>query len=131
MHYPGKISGARAGQPLASLLVSAMLVVGLVLAVAPRAHAAEPDPWFGRDKALHFGATFALAGGGYAGAALVSPRESVRAAAGAGLGLGAGIAKEVYDRYSAGDASWRDLTWDVVGTATGVLVAWLLDRYLF
>jgi putative lipoprotein len=106
-------------------------MVALAMALTPRARAAEPDPWLGRDKALHFGATFALAGGGYAGTALVSPRPSVRAAAGAGLGLSAGIAKEVYDRCAGGDASWRDLTWDVVGTATGVLVAWLLDRYVF
>lgn len=112
-------------------LVGALLVVALALALAPRARAAPPDPWFACDKALHFGVTFTLAGGGYAGAALVSPRESVRAAAGAGLGLGTGIAKEVYDRYSGGDASWRDLTWDVVGTASGVLMAWLLDRYVF
>ena len=108
-----------------------VLAAAVALALAPRARAAEPDPWFGRDKALHFGATFALAGGGYAGTALASPRESVRAAAGAGLGLGAGVAKEVYNRYSGGDPSWRDLTWDVVGTASGVLVAWLLDRYVF
>ena len=93
--------------------------------------AADPDPWFGRDKALHFGATFTLASGGYAGTALLSERQSVRVAAGAGLAMTAGIGKEIYDRYAGGDASFRDLTWDVVGTATGVLVAWLLDRYVF
>ncbi len=115
-------------------LVLRLTSVGLAVLAAlalPRAHAADRDPWFGRDKALHFGATFTLSGGGYAGATLISPRPTVRAAAGAGLGLGAGIAKEVYDRYSGGDPSWRDLTWDVVGTATGVLVAWLLDRYVW
>jgi putative lipoprotein len=121
----------RDGPALASSLVGVVLAAVVVLAPAPRARAAEPDPWFARDKALHFGATFTLAGGGYAGAALISPRESVRTAAGAGLGLGAGIAKEIYDRYSGGHPSWRDLTWDMVGTATGLLTAWLLDRYVF
>jgi putative lipoprotein len=111
-------------------LVGALVAVAAALAVTPQARAADPDPWFARDKALHFGATSTLAGGGYAGTALGSPRESVRAAVGAGLGLGAGVAKEIYDRYAGGDPSWRDLTWDVAGTATGVLVAWLLDRYV-
>ena len=111
--------------------LAGLLALALCLVAIPQATAAEPDPWFGRDKALHFGATFTLAAGGYAGAALLSERQSVRAAAGAGLGLGAGIAKEIYDRYAGGDASFRDLTWDVVGTATGVLVSYLLDRYVF
>ncbi|MBN2573696.1 MAG: hypothetical protein JXP73_03960 [Deltaproteobacteria bacterium] len=111
--------------------LAALLATVLLLASAPRAEAADSDPWLGRDKALHFGASFALAGGGYAGTALLSERTSVRAATGACLAASAGIGKEVYDRYSGGDASWRDLAWDAVGTATGVLVAWLLDRYLF
>ncbi len=111
--------------------VAALLAVALTFALAPRAVAADPDPWFGRDKALHFGASSLLAGGGYAGAAAFSERTGVRVATGASLALSAGIAKEVYDRYGGGDASWRDLTWDAVGTATGLLVSWLLDRYVF
>jgi putative lipoprotein len=108
----------------------ALLALSLSVAFAGPARAADPDPWFGRDKALHFGATFVLGSGGYAGAALLTPRTDLRVTAGACLGLTAGIAKEVYDRYAGGDPSWRDLTWDVMGTATGVLVAWLIDRYL-
>jgi putative lipoprotein len=110
---------------------AALLAVALLLVLPPAARAADPDPWFGRDKALHFGASFTLAAGGYAGAALLTDRTPVRAATGVGLALSAGIAKEVYDRYAGGDPSWRDLTWDVMGTATGVLVAWLIDRYVF
>ena len=114
-----------------SRLLGVLAALAVALAAMPEARAAEADPWFGRDKALHFGATFTLAGGGYAGAGLRSPRTGVRAATGAGLAFGAGVVKEVYDRGAGGDASWRDLTWDVVGTATGVLVAWVLDRYVF
>ena len=93
--------------------------------------AAERDPWWGQDKALHFSACFMLAGDGYAGASVFSKRESTRLTTGAGLALAAGTAKEVYDRYSGGDASLRDLTWDVVGAATGTVLSWLVDRYLF
>ena len=108
-----------------------MLVLALGIGAPPKAAAADPDPWFGRDKALHFGATFTLSTGGYASTAFGSERQGVRAAAGASLAMSAGIAKEIYDHYAGGDASFRDLTWDAVGTATGVLVAWLLDRYVF
>jgi putative lipoprotein len=92
---------------------------------------AQEDPWFGRDKALHFGATFVLAGAGYAGGAALSREPVVRFGVGAAVAMGAGVAKEMYDRTSGGDPSLRDLTWDAVGTATGLLTAWLIDRYVF
>jgi uncharacterized protein YfiM (DUF2279 family) len=72
-----------------------------------------------------------FAGDGYAGASAFSKREDTRLVAGAGLALAAGAGKEVYDKYSGGDASGRDLTWDVVGAAAGTMVSWLIDRYLF
>jgi putative lipoprotein len=122
---------AARARALARGLAGSLVAVTLTVLVAPPAVAAESDPWLGRDKALHFAASFTLAGAGHAGAALVSERMPVRVATGASLALGAGIAKEVYDRTSGGDASWRDLTWDVMGTATGMVVAWLLDRYVF
>jgi putative lipoprotein len=103
------------------------LAVALLLGLSPPARAADPDTWFGRDKALHFTATASLALAGYGGAALKTSEPLTRAAAGATHGLGAGIAKELFDLTGAGDASWRDLTWDVVGTATGVLVATAID----
>ena len=67
---------------------------------------------------------------GYAGTSLFTKRESARFALGAGLAVAAGAAKEVYDRYSGGDPSLRDLTWDVVGATTGAMLSWLVDRYL-
>ncbi len=98
------------------------------------------DAWWARDKALHFGASAGIAVGGYAGSALVEAlvREpelgqggradrKLRLAIGGGLALGAGIAKELSDRYTGGDPSWRDLGWDVVGTATGLAVAYSID----
>jgi uncharacterized protein YfiM (DUF2279 family) len=93
--------------------------------------AAEKDPWWGQDKALHLSTCFMVAGDGYAGTSLITHRESVRVAFGVGVAIAAGAAKEVYDKYSGGDASLRDLTWDVVGATTGAMVSWLIDRYLF
>jgi putative lipoprotein len=112
--------------------VKRFLGVVLLIGFARTAVAADDDPWLGRDKALHFSATASLALGGYGASALKTPDPLTRAAAGVTLGLGAGLAKELWDLTGAGDPSWRDLTWDVVGTATGVLVAmgvdWLIRR---
>lgn len=97
------------------------------LLASSRARGDEPDPWFGRDKALHFGASALIASGSYAGAALATDDRRVRVAVGGGLALSAGVAKELWDMSGHGDASWRDLTWDVVGTATGLAVALAVD----
>jgi putative lipoprotein len=92
---------------------------------------AEPDPWWGQDKALHFSASFVIAGDGYATASVLSRSEIHRLFAGLGVAVAAGAGKEMYDRTSGGDASWRDMTWDVVGGATGAAISWLIDRYVF
>ena len=117
----------------ATLRLSLAFALGLTAFFATRlpAQAAEPDPWFGRDKVMHLTVSFALAGTSYAAAAGCTKRTSIRILSGAGIALSAGIAKELYDQYGGRGFSWRDLTWDAVGTATGTLVAWLVDRYLF
>jgi putative lipoprotein len=103
-----------------ALLVACLLDPG-------SSRAADPDPWFGRDKALHFTATATLASGGYGAAAALGDNRRWRFVTGATVGLGAGIAKEALDATGAGDASWRDLTWDAIGTATGLALAALID----
>jgi putative lipoprotein len=94
---------------------------------ARRARAADPDPWFGRDKALHFGVSALLASGGYGATALVTDDRRVRLAVGGGFAFSLGVAKELWDLSGHGDASWRDLTWDAVGTVTGLAVAAAVD----
>ncbi len=91
------------------------------------ARAADPDPWFGADKALHYGASAGLAGLGYGAASLVWDDTGLRLGFGASVALTAGIAKELVDLAGHGTPSWKDLTWDVLGTATGLLVAWGID----
>jgi uncharacterized protein YfiM (DUF2279 family) len=46
------------------------------------------------------------------------------------VALGAGIAKEMYDRAGHGTPSLRDLSWDAIGVATGLVASWLLERAL-
>jgi putative lipoprotein len=100
-------------------------VVGLPAARTARAE--DSDPWFGRDKALHFGASATIAVFGYGATAQVTPDRRLRLAVGGGVALSFGIAKELWDLSGNGDASWRDLTWDAVGTVTGLAVAAALD----
>jgi uncharacterized protein YfiM (DUF2279 family) len=94
------------------------------------AAAQERDPWLGPDKALHFSLSAALAGGGYALGAALFEEVPPRLAMGAGLALGLGIAKELYDLTGAGTPSWKDLTWDAIGVATGLAIAWAIDRFV-
>lgn len=119
----------RRGRSIRGGVVAAVLAVlaAATLTCAGATRAEETDPWFGRDKRLHFEAAGSLAVAGYAGAAMLTTDRPARAATGVALGLGAGIAKELWDLDGHGDASWRDLTWDAVGTATGVLVAAAFD----
>ncbi len=111
----------------------ALLVVGvgmglaLVLVPPARAQQRDPDPWFGPDKVLHFEASASIAVVVYAGASFATEDRAKRAAAAAGVALAAGLLKEGWDLTGHGDASWRDLTWDVIGTTTGVLIAYGID----
>ncbi|MHB8873048.1 MAG: hypothetical protein ACYC8T_05120, partial [Myxococcaceae bacterium] len=108
------------------------MVLAVSAAGPARAQAAGQDPWFGPDKALHFGACFGLSVTGYAAGAILSPDEpALRLGLGAGLALGAGIGKELFDLAAGGSPSWRDLTWDAIGTATGLLIAWTVDWLFF
>jgi putative lipoprotein len=111
-------------------LAGAVLIVLAVVPVAPaggQQAAPDPDPWFGHDKALHFAASASIAVVVYAGASFKTDDRPTRAAAAVTIALGAGLLKEAWDLSGHGDASWRDLTWDVIGTTTGVLVAYAID----
>jgi putative lipoprotein len=91
----------------------------------------DPDPWFAPDKALHFSLSAAIAGAGYVGAAFFTDDVRVRLAVGGGLALLAGTAKELADLAGLlGHPSWRDFAWDVIGTVSGLVVAWLIDHFV-
>jgi len=104
-----------------------LIVLGVGNTARAQQAAPDPDPWFGRDKALHFGASASIAVIAYGGTSLATDDRPTRVVVAGSVALGAGILKELWDLSGHGDASWRDLTWDVVGTATGVLCAYALD----
>lgn len=87
------------------------------------ASASDTDPWFGPDKAMHFGVSVGLAAGGYAASSPWLESRSERALVGGAFSLTLGASKELWDLAGHGDPSWRDFTWDVVGTALGLALA--------
>ena len=105
-----------------------LIAIPVVMLLAASDAHAQQDRWFGRDKALHFGLGAAIAAGGYALGAVVFDGRNRRLVIGFTLGTGAGAAKEIRDRRSAGDPSWRDFAWTTGGAAVGAGAAWLVDR---
>jgi putative lipoprotein len=83
---------------------------------------APADPWFGRDKLLHFVGSAVLQGAGHAlgRSAGLDYRDAAWTAA--GVTLTVGVAKELYDRADGRFFSWRDLTADVAGGTTAAVV---------
>lgn len=109
------------------MFARSFVLVVLLVALPASARAADPDPWFGPDKTLHFAASGTIAAGSYVvGASLFRARGGALIFGGAVAGA-AGIGKEVLDLAGFGDPSWRDLAWDGIGTATGLLLAWSID----
>ncbi|MRG95222.1 hypothetical protein [Polyangium spumosum] len=115
------------------LLVAPAIVLAVILAALPvRADPPpDPDPFFGRDKALHFGFSAALAGGAYGASALYGlDGRANRVAVGMAVAIGAGYSKEILDACGFGTPSWRDFAWDLMGTAVGIGVSLALDYAL-
>lgn len=107
---------------------AALLAVVLIHGSPARASDPDPDPWLGRDKALHFGVSATLASGGYGlGRAFVFDRRLDAALVAGSFTLAIGAAKESYDALGHGDPSWRDFTWDAIGTAVGIGVGLGVD----
>jgi putative lipoprotein len=90
----------------------------------------DPDPWFGTDKALHFGAGLGFSAVGYGIGAWALDDRWAGVALGTGLALGVGTAKEGLDAAGLGSPSWRDFVWVAVGTALGLGVSVTFDAAL-
>lgn len=113
-----------------------VLAVLLILGVNP-CHAEEnsrtggtaavqksPDAWLARDKARHFVVSFLMTGAaGYAARTHWNWNRPESVKWGVGLTLSLGVMKELRDlRHPGAQASLKDLTADVLGIASGVLL---------
>jgi putative lipoprotein len=112
-------------------VVAATIVALLLTPFSASAQEVDRDPWFGPDKALHFGVSAALAAGGYTVAGLRWDTAPPKLAFGAAVALSAGVLKELLDLAHYGTPSYRDLAWDAAGTLVGLSVSWLVDHFLF
>lgn len=107
--------------------IAALALVGtLSFATDARADEAE-DPWFGKDKLLHYGVSAGIAGSGYAVGAMIFDKRAHALCVGAAAATLAGVSKELVDLGGYGNASWKDLAWDGLGMMTGLAVAWGID----
>ena len=101
-----------------------LFIVALLLWPSP---VIAQDKWLAADKAKHFGAGAAVSGGGYAAAVPLTARTRWRITIGTTAGIAAGAGKELRDRRR-GAGSWRDFAWTAGGTASGVVIAWIIDK---
>lgn len=87
------------------------------------------DPWFARDKLMHFTASAVIQGTAHAAFRSRGADYGAASRGAAAVTLTVGIGKEVWDHYHPGhDASVRDLAWDVVGGTVGAVVVRQIDR---
>jgi putative lipoprotein len=100
------------------------------MATAPASRADDSDKWLGADKGLHFAASAAIAGATYGVSAPHFESRHAPLLVGAGVGILAGVSKEGWDASGNGTFSWKDLAWDALGVATGLVIAWSVDVLL-
>jgi putative lipoprotein len=115
------------------ILLPGLAACVLLVACPSTAGADDEDPWFARDKAFHFDVSAGVAAATYAvSAAWIVDARWKALALGGGLALGAGVGKEILDAtgVTGGDPSWKDFTWDVIGTVAGLALAWGVDLWL-
>jgi putative lipoprotein len=114
-------------RPAAAFLFFFAVALTFAFAAKPARAADDPDPWLGKDKALHFGVSAGIAAGGYAAGAAIFDARGHALLFGGGIAAACGIAKETADLAGFGDPSWKDLTWDGIGIVVGLAVAWGVD----
>lgn len=87
---------------------------------------AEPAKALRLDEKLHLSISTGLGLGGYGLMTVIDDREGVRIAGAVAFSMGIGLAKELWDLATDGHFSGRDLAWDALGTAIGVIVGWVI-----
>ena len=86
------------------------------------------DPWFGRDKLLHFTASAIIQSAAHSAFRWRGATYGSASWAAAGVTASAGIGKELWDRHQKRDFSFRDLTWDGIGGVSAAVLIRQVDR---
>jgi uncharacterized protein YfiM (DUF2279 family) len=81
------------------------------------ANFAGGDRWFGADKAKHFFMAAFVESGSFSALRLTGMHRGPALDTAIGVAAGVSIGKEVYDHFSGGDPSFKDLAWDGLGMA--------------
>lgn len=82
------------------------------------------NPWFGKDKAVHFAVSTALAAGLTAAAKEHDRTNCDAALVGFSVSLAIGAGKESYDkRIKKTRYSYRDMVWNMAGATVGSVLA--------
>jgi uncharacterized protein YfiM (DUF2279 family) len=113
------------------LAIHCAVVLGLGCLALPNCAQAADDPWWGKDKQKHLMLSSGLAVGTYAwlGHAGLEPASRMGLTTLVVLSLGA--LKEARDALGYGHPSWKDMTWNVIGNAVGLVVAWVVEAWLW
>ena len=110
------------------LVVTVATVATLTSAAA---HADDDgDRWLGSDKVLHCGISAGVAATVYTATTPLFASRYPPLLIGAAFTLAVGASKEAYDATSGGDPSWKDFTWDAIGTVAGLALGYALDLAL-
>jgi putative lipoprotein len=103
------------------------LILCVVLLCSGCAHVAQ-DNWTGKDKAEHFLSSAVLAAAGSEISQHQHRGRGQNLRFGFLFSLSFGAGKELYDSRSSGSGwSWKDLSYDVAGAATGIAL-WNLSQ---
>jgi uncharacterized protein YfiM (DUF2279 family) len=81
------------------------------------------DRWFAADKMKHFFMAAFVQSASFGGMRAVGMSKSSSLAGATALTAGVSIGKEVHDRRSGGEFSFKDLTWDAAGMAAGAALS--------
>lgn len=77
------------------------------------------DKWFAPDKLKHFFVSAFVESASYSALRAVRVNHQDAIVSAAGIAVSVGVAKELHDARTGEGFSFRDLTWDVAGTAAG------------
>jgi len=102
----------------------------LSLGLAQQAQAAD-DAWWGKDKQAHFFVSSGIAAATYLWLGQSQMEPFLRMGVSTGVVLGLGAIKEVWDVLGHGHPSWKDMTWNVIGSVVGLVVAWVVEYWLW